>query len=94
MVESIIAKNKAFRNAVNLKDNVETWTLSKNAKIYSQNLIRKSKATFIRTCLELNKNDPKKFWHEINTLIGAGKDQNGSIKTIQMDEQLLCRYRS
>ena len=59
---------------------------SRNAKIYSQNLIRKSKATFIRTSLELNKNDPKKLWHEINTLIGAGKDQNGSIKTIQMDD--------
>ena len=85
VLDSIMLKNKAFLNAARLKT-AASWAEFREAKNGSQKLIRKSKAAFIQANLELNRNDPKKFWQEINTLLGAGKDRNGAIETIQSDD--------
>ena len=57
----------------------------------SKKLLRKRKATFISNTLEMNRTDPKSVWSEINKLLGAGKAEGKSIKTIRNnDGQIVC----
>ena len=91
VTDSIILKNKTFKIAnANPGDEV-SWNKYLESKRNAKKILRNSKAMHISTTLENNRTDPKRFWNEINTLLGAGKSIGKSIKTIKNNnDQILC----
>ena len=53
--------------------------------------LKKCKSRYISTTLDNDKTAPKRFWNEINNLLGAGKGGGNSIKMIKNDlGEILC----
>ena len=91
VLNSISLKNRLFKAAKANLNNMETWIEFRAAKRNTRKVIRKSKSKCIQSTLTNSRNDPKRFWNEINKLLGAGKDPSKSIKTIQNDVgDILC----
>ena len=55
-------------------------------------LIFNSKRRFILTKLDINRNNPKKFWREINTLIKGSKSNDTTYRLLDRDtgELVVC----
>ena len=82
MLNSISLKNKLFKQAKLNPGNHELWAEYLAVKRNSKRIIKASKRTLISSTLDNNRNDPERFWSEINKLLGAGKDSGKSLKTI------------
>ena len=91
VIDSIALKNKNFRIAKSNPEDASAWTVFLESKRQAKTILRKSKAKYISTTLENNRIDPKQFWKEINTLLGAGKGVGKNIQTIKnQQDQILC----
>ena len=91
VLASIRYKNTCYQNAITNTDHNESWTEYKRAKRHSKNLICTSKATYTSSVLDNNRSDPKKFWAEINSLLGCSKGKDGSIGAVQTDSGDILR---
>ena len=83
VLNAISYKNKCFTDAKNSPDDTTVWHKYRSANSAAKKAVYNSKATYIKSTLNNNSTDPKKFWSEISKLMGTGKDNSRAIKTIR-----------
>ena len=72
VLNTIIHKNVCFKKAEAMPGDKQLWRVFRLANRAANKAVQ-SKSNFIRTSFQNNKSDPKKFWSEINKLLGTGK---------------------
>ena len=82
IIALIKLKNSQFKLAKSSADN-ELWIIYRKTKHTVNRMIKRAKKAIIKTTLDTNKNDPKQFWLEIQSLMGTNKMNSDAIKTIQ-----------
>ena len=91
VLDIITAKNKCFRKAKNNPGDEQLWKEYRASNLAAKRAVQTSKSTYIKTSLNNNRTDPKKFWNEISKLLGTSKDTGRSIKTIRNEnEHIVC----
>ena len=84
-------KNECFIKAKSNPHNEILWREYRLANLKAKRSIQNSKANYIRATLNNNRTDPKKFWNEISKLLGTGRDNSKSIKTVRTDQgHIVC----
>ena len=62
------------------------WTVFKNQRRLTSNLIRRAKSELVKEKLNIHKDNPRKFWEVINESFGNLKNRN-TIETTIVDEK-------
>ena len=83
LLEQISDKDRALRRAKRT-GNPDSWKIARRLRNECLRNVRRAKSDFIRSELEINKNDTKKFWLQINSILPKGKGSQ-LIKLIDTD---------
>ena len=57
----------------------EAWKIARQARNRTKNFITRAKAEYIQERLDHNRDDPKKFWREINKILPNKKNKTSNI---------------
>ena len=89
LLEEIKDKDLALKRAKRTKRD-DHWNEARILRNRCLNNIRKAKADFVREKLEENRNDSKKFWNSINSLLpGKNKTSQGIFLNDENQEEII-----
>ena len=87
ILEYIKDKDHALKRAKRT-NNIDDWTNARYMRNQCLSKIRKAKAAFIKTELDVHKNDSKKFWQTIQKILPKSKNKNNKFNLIDQDNNI------
>ena len=85
LIELIKDKDKVLKKAKKNRNDPNLWNQAKRMRNMCTNRLRKAKADFIKSNLNNNQNDPKKFWKNIQEVFPSKPKNNRNIILTDMD---------
>ena len=87
ILEYIKDKGHALKRA-KITNNIDDWTNARYMRNQCLSKIRTAKAAFIKTELDVHKNDSKKFWQTIQKILPKSKNKNTKFNLIDQDNNI------
>ena len=85
LIELIKDKDKILKKAKKKKTDENLWNQAKRFRNMCTNRLRKAKADYVKSNLNNNQNNPKKFWKNIQEIFPQKSKNNKNIILTDMD---------
>ena len=91
----LITQKTTLSRTLTINADEDTYMALKNSRKELRKSLERAKTNSIMSTLDENRNDPRKFWREINSNFGIGKHKNSSSCTqIKSDTGEILQYEA